>query len=221
MAGFDGRRLSVLAAICLLAAGLSACNLVTTSEPMFTAADAAGAPALREGLWANIEPDCKVDLKKPASRWPSCAEGFVIQDGMLFSQDEASDKDQRAGFILASTDPRILQIKLTGEDGNADQVGYFYFGVDPLKFDAQGRILEFTAWLVLCGPPPPKDYKLPDGERRYGTLEPFAGMIMDEALSDCSPVDENALAPAAAASLKLDPQASGGAASRWVRDGKN
>jgi hypothetical protein len=219
MAGFDGRRWSVLAAICLLAAGLSACNLVTTTEPMFAAADASGAPALREGLWANIEPNCRVDLKQPASRWPDCASRVVIQDGMLYGKDKDDEGEQALAFVLAAGDPRILQMRLVGD--KAEETLYFYIGLDPRKLDSQGRIVEYAGWLVQCGPPPPKDSKRPDGQTQYGTLEPFPGLIMDDNLASCAPVDKASLTAAAAASLKLDPEASGGAVSRWVRDGKN
>jgi len=221
MAGFDGRRWSVLAAICLLAAGLSACNLVTTTEPMFTTADASGAPALREGLWANIEPDCKVDLKMPANRWPDCASRVVIQGGKLYEIDKDEVVVQALAFVLAAGDPRILQVKLVGEDEKAVEILYFYVGLDPRKLDSQGRIVEYAGWLVQCGPPPPKDAKRPDGQTQYGTLEPFPGIIMDDNLASCGPADKAALSAAAAASLKLDAKASEGAVSRWVRDGKN
>jgi len=221
MVGTNSKRWGKLVAICLLAAGLSACNLVTTTEPMFGPEDALGAPPLRNGLWANIEADCKVDLRKPASRWPDCASRVVIEDGILYGKDDDSEEEQELAFVLAATDPRILQIRMVDEDKKPVRTVFFYVGMDPRKFDAQGRIIEYAAWLVQCGPPPPKDAKRPDGEPQYGTLEPFPGMMMDEKMSGCSPVDGSALAAAAAASLKLDPKATSGAVSRWVRDGKN
>ncbi len=213
-------RWAVLGALCLFASGLSACNLVTTTEPMFGPEDAGGAPTLRNGLWANIESDCKVDLKKPANRWPDCASRVVIEDGLLYGKDEDSDEDQALAFVVAATDPRIMQIRMVDEDKEPERTLYFYIGMDARKLDASGRIVEYVGWLVQCGPPPPKDARRPDGQAQYGTMQPFAGMIMDEKMSGCSPVDKTALAAAAAASLKLDPKASG-AVSRWVRDGRN
>lgn len=61
---------------------LGACtNMVRSETPWFGPADAAGAPALREGVWAAVDPDCRFDPDRPLEQWPDCAQGRVIRGG--------------------------------------------------------------------------------------------------------------------------------------------
>ena len=48
------RLLFVLAAALML----GGCNMVYAEQPLFTAADAASAPAMRPGLWSKRTADC-------------------------------------------------------------------------------------------------------------------------------------------------------------------
>ena len=58
------KSLTVLALAALLLGG---CSMVTSPEPMFTAADAVGAPALRDGLWGGE--DCRPsEVRKAVGR---------------------------------------------------------------------------------------------------------------------------------------------------------
>eukprot|EP01030_Chromulinospumella_sphaerica_P017172 gene17172-16994_t len=203
-----------------LAASLSACNMVVTTEPTFLAEDQ-GKPTLREGLWVNEEKDCKFDIKAPAAKWPECAHWIVVKDSAMTGVSEKGEAFN-VPFVLAAGDPRVLQIRIEddkkGEDGKAAAL-YLYMGLKPLKTDTEGRITSYRGWIVQCGPPPPKDAKKPDGNPRYGTLKPSPGMIMDSDLSGCAPESKAALIKAAGLSEHFEELGAGGEASRWVRDG--
>src|SRR5579864_9452310 len=96
---------------------LTACNVVITKTPLFSAADEAGAPRLKPGVWLAIKQgDCQFDEKKPIDTWPECAGGAVVKVGELVGYNK---KDGGAGawehdpFILAAGDPRIGQLRTT------------------------------------------------------------------------------------------------------------
>lgn len=197
-----------------LAASLSACNMVVTTEPMFLAQDQA-TPALREGLWVNPKDDCEFDIKTPATKWPECAQWIVIKGSSMTGTDEKG-KDFVVPFVLAAGEPRVMQVKI--EDDKKAAV-YVYLGLRALKFDKQGQIVSYTGWLTQCGPPPPKDAKRPDGNPRYGSLQPSPGLIMDDDLSGCAPEDKAALIRAAGLSEAYEEASDKDDVSRWVRDG--
>ena len=197
-----------------LAASMSACNMVVTTEPTFLAEDQA-TPALREGLWVNQKDDCKFDIKRPATQWPECAQWIVIKGTSMTGVDEKGEAFD-VPFVLAAGDPRVMQIRIADEKKAAV---YLYLGLRPLKFDKQGRIVSYTGWLTQCGPPPPKDAKRPDGNPRYGSLQPSLGMIMDDDLSGCAPEDKAALIRAAGLSEAYEEATDKDDVSRWVRDG--
>lgn len=204
-----------------LAALLSACNMVVTTEPTFLAADQ-GAPALREGLWVSEEKGCDFDINQPAGAWPACARWMVIKDFALTGVTEEGERF-RIPFVLSSGDPRVMQLRLEDEekktvDGQVASL-YLYMGLRPLATDPQGRITAYAGWIVQCGPPPPMDAKRPDGAPRYGALAPSPGMIMDKESSGCAPRDKASLIRAAGLSEHYDAAAKSGEAIRWVRDG--
>jgi hypothetical protein len=199
-----------------LAASLSACNLVITTEPTYTAADAAGAPALRDGLWVSVEKDCDVDLAKPATEWPECAGWVAIKDGAMTGVGDDGEAF-KIPFVLAAGDPRVMQIELQ-EKADGPRL-FMYIAVKPVKRDAEGRIVEYTGWIVQCGPPPPKDTKRADGQPRFGTLEPAPGMVMDAEQSGCTPSSKAALTGAAKLSEHYEGSEPKGGVTRWVRDG--
>lgn len=204
-----------------LAASLSACNMVVTTEPTFLAEDQ-GRPALREGLWVNEEKDCQFDIKAPAAKWPECAHWIVVRDSAMTGVSEKGEAF-KVPFILAAGDPRVLQIRIEEDDkktadGKTPAI-YLYMGLKPLKTDKDGRITSYRGWMVQCGPPPPKDAKKPDGNPRYGTLTPSPGMVMDSDLSGCAPESKAALIKAAGLSEHFEELGASGEASRWVRDG--
>lgn len=197
-----------------LAASLSACNMVVTTEPTFLAQDQA-TPALREGLWVSPKKDCRFDIEAPATKWPECAQWIVIKGASMTGVDEKGEAFA-VPFVLAAGDPRVLQIKIEDEKMAAI---YVYVGLRPLKYDKEGRIVSYTGWLTQCGPPPPKDAKRPDGNPRYGSLQPSPGMVMDADLSGCAPESKAALIRAAGLSEAYEEASDKDDVSRWVREG--
>lgn len=140
------RLLFVLAAALML----GGCNMVYAEQPLFTAADAAGAPVLRPGIWSKRASDCVVDAAKPISEWPECA------DPVLVTADRIGDPgkpDKQGPYLLAGGDPRVMQMELKLEPDKP--AIWIFVGLRPLRTDAQGRITEARTWMVQCGPPPP------------------------------------------------------------------
>jgi hypothetical protein len=139
------RRLLLLFATALMLGG---CNMVYAEHPLFTVADAAGAPQLRPGVWATRKADCAFDSAKPAKDWPECASATIVSADSVGGLD-----DKRMGYVMAGGDPRVMQLAFTPDDDKPTI--YLFAGVRPLKSDAEGRITEARTWSVLCGPPPP------------------------------------------------------------------
>ncbi len=157
-------RLYRIVAGSLLALALGACSVVATERPMFTAADAKGAPALKAGLWALPERGCRFKPRADPAKWPDCVQALAIQDGQirdLKPDAEAPRKHQARvggekpmGFLLAAGEPPILQVQSSGEGAPT----YFYFGLRPLASDVDGAITRARGWIALCkdpnAPPP-------------------------------------------------------------------
>ncbi len=202
---------------------LGACNMVVTKDPVFSQADAAGAPGMRPGVWDG-EPaaGCQVDETKPLADWPTCASGFVVLDDHTigdFKEDNGKRSWLTTDYALAAGAPRVLQVHVTA--GTNDPVMpsmYVYAGFEPTKFDDAGRIVAGRSWVVICGPPPPQDAKGPDGKPHPGTLRPFAGLTMDGDGNNCTPASPDALRNAARESGPLTAPKDM-SASHWVRDG--
>ncbi|NEX93451.1 hypothetical protein [Caulobacter sp. 17J65-9] len=207
---------------------LSACNLVTTEAPLFTAADAAPTPPLREGVWVGgKDKDCRFDEKRPVSSWPKCANWFLARGDTLSHYDadkkaweyatlrngrvstfEDGQWKEEGGFLLVAGDPLIGQVGVEKPDQPKE---YLYLGLRP-TLDDQGRVIQMSAWFVQCGPPPPP---AKDGEKpAFATQAPFAGMTMVE--NNCTTSSQDALRAAARASEGLDTTIP---AARWLRDG--
>jgi hypothetical protein len=228
--------------LALIIAGLalmSACNVVMTKEPLFTQADAAGAPPLRPGVWLFFEQaDCKFDQSKPFTEWPDCAGGgLVVSPGVVRGHKANAPPDvlEDTPVVLAAGEPRILQAQVdvnlsvqadasTSGEGTtpssstassaAQAQPYGYAAVRPTKFDSQGRIVALTLWPVQCGPPPPKDK---DGnDTAPATLKPLPGMEMKPDDAVCTTSSIPALRGAAKASEAWAPQPL--SVSRWLRD---
>ena len=200
---------------------LSACNAVVTEQPLFTAADEAGAPPLKPGVWLLFEqPDCKADLDLPLDEWPDCAGGGVIHPGEVIDHDQKAPKGvwEHSPFIFAAGEPRIaqLQVKEHVSSGGEDQLKltYSYAGARATRQDAQGRIVALTYWFVVCGPPPPKDK---DGnDTAMGTLKPFPGLRMKPGDATCTTDSKEVVRSAAVAS---EAYKQGPLDARWLRDG--
>jgi hypothetical protein len=214
------RVLLVLASLALL----GGCNMLMTKDPLFSRADAAGAPRMRPGVWEQAPAaDCTLDESQPLASWPSCASGFVVENDHTvggFNQRDGKPVWSTTPYLLAAGDPLIFQIHLSDEAGPTPMPPlYVYAAMRPTRFDDRGRITAVTSWAVLCGPPPPADAKGPDGTSpRSGTLEPAAGLTMDDAANDCTTTSQDAARHAAAASEHWT-KPDGFTASHWIRDG--
>ncbi|HWF75621.1 MAG TPA: hypothetical protein VN694_00465 [Caulobacteraceae bacterium] len=203
---------------------LGACNMVVTKEPVFGAADAAGAPVLRSGVWdGDPKPDCQVDESKPLSQWPSCANGFVVMDDHRvgnFNDQGGKHAWTTTNYVLAAGQPRILQLYFQAGADPMMPTAYFYAAYRPTRFDDQGRIVAGRSWIVICGPPPAQPAAgNAGGKQRTGTEHPFRGLTMDSDGNNCSPDTPAALRNAARESRPLTaPKDISG--SHWVRDGE-
>ncbi len=201
---------------------LGGCNVVMTDAPMFTAADGAGAPAIRSGVWRDDKPDCAFDETLPQSKWPKCAEARPGVADPPF-------------WLPVTGDPAILQMPMRTDDKKPGPQ-YFYAAFRPLKRDARGRVIAMKAWPVRCGPPPPPDAAPPPppagaaGDKQAqaawadlganvaalgGTNAPLPGLAMRSDGETCVPASVAALRDAAKAS---EAWAEAPATSHWVRE---
>jgi hypothetical protein len=210
-----------IAAIIIAAALLlGGCNVVTSTKPLFAAADAQGQAQLRPGVWANERAGCKFDDTRPMDTWPDCADRWVVRPAaVLAARDNALPRDQWTlySYLLVRGDPAILQIAASDPGGAATT--YLYAGLRPLKRDGGGRVVEYKAWLAQCGPTPPAD---PSGKNDpLTTTQPLEGLVMDPAKHDCiasapGPVRESVRLSEA----WLGTDQEGRDRARWVRDGE-
>ena len=214
------RRLLMLVA---LAGLLGGCNMVTATRPLFTAADAVGAPQLRPGLWTRPDPGCVYDPATPAHTWPGCAGSVIVRPsyfrGLHFGAAAPHADDDKAmppdavPYVLAGVYPSVMQVRL-GEPGKPKQ--YIFQGLRPVKLDEAGRVIEARIWLVQCGPPQPPPADGSDHLYRP-TTAPLPGLVMKG--SDCVARDPETVIRAARAS-EVWRQNDGGLPPtiRWVRD---
>ena len=224
-------RLILIAGLALL----SACNVVVTKAPLFTQADAAGAPSLRPGVWMFFkDPDCQVDESKPFTEWPDCVGGGLVTVGDVAAHKGGAPAGvlEHTPIVLAAGEPRILQAQVdvdlsvsasasangdataTTSSSSTESKPYGYAAVRPTKFDSDGRITAFIIWPVQCGPPPPKDAKGEDVAP--ATLKPLPGIILKKGDPVCTTTSAAALRGAAKASEAWAPQPP--RESHWVRD---
>ena len=221
---------------CLAAAALlGGCNVVVSQTPVFTAADSAGAPPLRDGLWISVKPDCAVDETKPLAAWPDCADSFVAKAGELRGTSEKERGKPGTPYVIAAGDPLVLQAQPDIEvSGGADASAsggatasasasvtatqsapppYMFLAVHPLALDAQGRMVRIEEWPVMCGPPPPDPKPgTPPDKQSMVTLHPLPGLKIQDQV--CTPNGKAAVLGAAKASHAYGPSQT----SHWVRD---
>ena len=191
---------------------LSACNVVITKTPLFSKADAAGAPPLRPGLWRfSSDQDCTVDESKPLVDWPKCAGGVVFSDGAAgyYDRDSGAPVWTTQSLVLAAGEPRVgqLQAKVSG-NVKVGASPYVYAGVRATKSDSDRRILEISFWPVQCGPPS-------SGKATEGTDKPLAGMEMKPGDPVCTTASKEALRAAAKASEAWAPKR---LTAHWLRE---
>jgi len=211
-------RMALLAALLL-----GGCNMVLTPTPMLTKADEGGAPGFKPGVWrGKDDPACAVDEHAPLDSWPGCANGAVVGDDDISVYQTVNGQrtaKAKVAYVLAAGEPRLLQISLAGVPlGPALSLslsGYVYGGLRPTKTDEAGRITAYSAWLVLCGPPPPPNAH--GANTSFATLAPFPGIVMDKTRQNCTTNSVAALRQAAVESAKLSDASP--STSYWVRDG--
>ena len=221
---------------------LAGCNAVVSTEPWFTEADAEGGPNLREGLWVMIsDAPCRVDLEKPAERWPDCADPFYLRGHEWLAMQHGFDVSGRRAqvfegwqslpIVLAAGDPPILQLDEGSEPALASAPGevaiggdeiawrYSYAAIRAAEVDGEGRVVAFDLWSVQCGPSPDREfeggveYEADTLTEGYVTERPFPGLTVVG--QRCTAESAAALRQAAASSRELGNLAQ----VRWVRDG--
>lgn len=197
---------------------LGGCNRVHTDHPLFFASDAPDAPRLRDGVWLieDGDDDCRFDERKPATRWPDCADWMLVRGGEFLSYGKPRKGDLTGTgdwtslpFVLSDGGPPILQIGvIEGETRD-----YQFYGVEPTARSESG-ITALTGWPVMCGPPPPAETMI-EGKRRYVSLDLLPGLTLTNE-NDCSAADAIAVRNAAGASREWVGEE--GFSARWVRD---
>ena len=168
---------------------------------MFSAADAAGAPSLRGGVWAAPERGCDFDPNTPVDSWPNCANG--VPNGFGLKPGEA--------LMLIPGVPMIVQYRQVN-DGR--EVQYFFGGMRPLASDGAGRVIAAQYWTIQCGPPRRRTRR----DAPHGTLHPLPGLVMDPDGDDCTPRSAEAIRAAALPSRAWSQPVQ---TLHWVRDGNH
>ena len=219
------------------AAMLGGCNIVVSPTPVFTAADSAGAPELRPGLWATPRPGCSFDDSKPSARWPDCVDAFAVDGGMLRDVGDKAKGKPGTPYVIAAGDPLVLQARsdadvqasagASASGGGAasasasaaitrsDPPPYIFLAVHPLALDDRNRMIRIEAWPVLCGPPPPEPPPGTPSEKHASvTLHPFPGLTIQDQV--CTPAGKAAVLGAAGASRAFSVGQI--QTSHWVRD---
>ena len=211
----------VLLGLCLVLV-LGGCNRVVTPTPLFSQADAAGAPVLRDGLWllenkvdiqlfASNDDRCRVDTRKPVNRWPACASWVLVRGNEMLGYrgvQEASLAWESMPFVLAAGDPPVLQVGDPGDDSAS--ISYSYFGVGQVERGNDGRATAITVWTVDCGPPPAQVKGEPT---RFLTRDLLPGLIADG--DNCTAESPSAVRGAATASRAWNTEPG---RLRWIRD---
>jgi hypothetical protein len=220
-----------LRALTLFAAALAlgGCNLVVSEKPVFTAADAAGAPPLRPGVWSATQPGCDFKPSDPVAKWPKCAGGGVITAAAIMASVDTSSggpdgqppavtkSPMTIPYLLAAGDPRVMQVnvKPPAQAGGPPSL-FFFAALKPVARDPDGRITQAEVWAIQCGPPPPpKPAASADATDQGGiTDHPLPGMKVTDGM--CAPTDKAAVRNAATASRAWADQIG---TMRWIRDG--
>lgn len=198
-----------------LALNLSACAVVGSDQPLFSAADARGYAVLRTGLWAMPDEDCTFDPAAKAKDWNNCANATLVGP-TTFSELQGKGDDEDANtlrYVLAGGAPRVVQIQAPEGDGDPN---YAYAGLRPLRADEAGRVVEARVWLAICEPPPDPKKVLEEDEEKRPALP--AGLARAEKGPGCMATSASA---ARAAVERSEVWATGremAMTARWIRD---
>jgi hypothetical protein len=204
----QGGRPPPVGLVLVLALVLAGCTGVVSSNPWFTATDAAGAPRLRDGVWrleSSQASACDVHENRPLETWPSCASGVVVRafDLLGLSNKGRVWQWQSAPYLIAAGAPAVMQLADTAS-ANAK---YQYMWVGTVRLDDQNRAVAIRGWRVLCAPP---------ASPRAGA-KPTLYRGLTDADGDCA-ADSVGSLRAAAKSTETD-YTSDVVVAHWVRDG--
>ncbi len=198
----DAMRLrSGLGLVALLALG--GCNVVATDTPMFTAADGAGAPAIRSGVWRQDKTDCAFDEALPQNRWPKCAD----------AQPGVADPPF---WLEVNGDPALLQLPFPKSAIKDTGTSYLYAAYRPTKRDRHGRVIAMKLWLVRCGPAAADTDGAAASAAAAAPAPPtWPGLTMSSDGNTCTP---DGTAPLRNAARGSEAEADADSTSHWVRD---
>ena len=215
-------RLLIAAALAAGVAALAGCsNAVTSTKPLFSARDARGQAQLRPGVWSYSSstrlPTCKVDTSQPVETWDRCAGGFVIRPGEIFGAGgPGKPLELYYRFVLARGAPPVFQVLAIGD--KYFEGTYYYAGVRPLKFDAQGRVIELKGWQAMCAP-----LARDDDSAATHTNRMVRGLAPDASHNNCIATSAAPVRVSAKVSDSWATQGGGRASEgyiQWVRDGE-
>jgi hypothetical protein len=166
---------------------------------------------------------------KTSFEWST--EAYILAAGsprIVQNQDCHPDPSPTDAEAVSAADPPIPKPaaeKTVSEAG--DDQWFCYFAVKPTAFDAQGRIIAYLTWPILCGPPPPPSKP---GESDEGdTLAPFPGLHLRK--GNCTADNADVVRAAAKASEAIAADESypvnahkivrpWPSDARWIRDGE-
>jgi hypothetical protein len=198
-----------------LSLGLGACSIVTSQAPLFSAADGAGAPKFKPGVWSMPDNNCDFDPKSPPPTWPKCANATLVTGTTLGDVPGGGASKQTVTYLLAAGDPVVLQLQAPAERDPTDPV-FVYAGLRPTESDRKGRMTETKVWLALCAEPPSSEKALKAKPRPLPPgLKP--GKSGPYCIADDKAVVREAVRRSEAWAFRKDPTAMGLTA-RWVRD---
>lgn len=203
------------ALIALVGLLVSGCAIVTSETALFEAADSAGAPTIRPGVWTLAPADCAFDPRFPIAAWPSCANATVVTATTIGNGHEKTPEDHVI-YLVAAGDPLVVQMQAPKNHDKNDP-NYVYAGLRPTERDREGRVTRARAWLGLCNKPPPLRRA---AEVKPGPLQP--GLKPGKAELYCEAPDQQTARAAVLGSeawaFTGEPSELGVTA-RWVRDG--
>jgi hypothetical protein len=133
---------------------LGGCAVVTSDRPLFSAAERAGAPVLKPGLWAMPNADCRYDEQAQAATWPECANPSVVTAATIAGgeRDASGRTSQVLAYVLARGDPPVVQVAAPPSEPKGPK--FVYAGLRPTAFDGDRRVTAARIWLALCARPP-------------------------------------------------------------------
>ena len=132
-------------------------NSAYSDLPLVSAADAATAPPLHDGVWLRSEraaKPCKIDTARPVAEWPDCANWFVVKGSDLsnlvltFSDEDGSPAWgwTREQFLLAGGEPRIFQRQWRAGT-------FWYRAAAALSLGDQGAVVAYKEVDIDCRDP--------------------------------------------------------------------